>query len=169
MSSPSSESPMCPPPVLGVFMASSTRRPHSILVRSDSTGSQNSRRMRPVSLAWSQEDILLSPTSPKLAARAAEVESPTGPTGGGQRSASPLSSPRQAASLAVITEDLDEEVHQVAFPKSSAKKKQIAAPREVPEVRIESVEEVEKQKNESDDRKSAASSLSSLSVDDHRF
>lgn len=38
-----------------------------------------------------------------MAARAAEVESPTGPTGSG-RAASPLSSPRQAASLAVITE-----------------------------------------------------------------
>lgn len=39
----------------------------------------------------------------RMAARAAEVESPTGPTGSG-RAASPLSSPRQAASLAVITE-----------------------------------------------------------------
>ncbi|GMR60447.1 hypothetical protein PMAYCL1PPCAC_30642, partial [Pristionchus mayeri] len=169
MSSPSSDSPVCPPPVLGVFMARSIRRPTSILVRSDSTGSQQSRRMRPVSMARSQEDLLLSPTSPKMAARAAEVESPTGPTGtgGGTRAISPLSSPRQAASLAVITEDLDEEVLHTPVSKPSIKKSS-CPPLEVPEVRIESVEEVENEHKKELARKSG-SSLSSLSADDHRF
>ncbi|GMT06379.1 hypothetical protein PENTCL1PPCAC_28553, partial [Pristionchus entomophagus] len=170
MSSPSSDSPMCPPPVLGVFMARSisTRRPTSIIMRSDSIGSILSRRTRPVSSARSQEDLLLSPTSPKMAARAAEVESPTGPAGS-NRAASPLSSPRAAASLAVITEDLDEEVLQTPVAKPALKKSS-CPPLEVPEVRIESVEEVENQhKKDTAARKSSTSLASSLSADDHRF